>query len=375
MYQPAFLEKLYIKGSINQFLSISLGTAVTAYLHYSEAESSHFVHVMHYYLFFLLVIFSAYSFGFIGGVMSSFVLTLIYNIRFFQHMGHDPQLMLEGILMIAVGGVTGYFSQKAHLEKMKFLKVSEELEQTLNVVKKNSEEMLMLQKEVARTDRLRMLGQLTAGVAHEIRNPLAAIKSGVLMIKKDGRNEQILNIVTDEIKRLDGIVEKFLQYARIGKQTDEVVTVNGFLEEVTAMVELLHRDYQDVVFETDFRVKAESTLRGDVAALKQAFLNIILNAFESLADLGKGGVIRFSAKVDGKELLFEITDNGKGISREIQERIFEPFFTTKSNGTGLGLSIASKIIEEHGGKISVESNGGAKFIIILPANKDENTAC
>lgn len=364
----------FIKGSIKNFLLILFASSVTLYFHLVESEISHIVHVFHYYFFFLIVIYSAHSFGFLGGVLCSLFLSVSYSFKFAGHLGHDFQYLIEAALMVTVGVFTGFFSQKLYLEKEKFMGVSHELSETLDVVRKRSEELLLLEREVARIDRLRMLGQLIAGVAHEIRNPLAAIKSGVLMLKKGKQSEEILNIITKEIDRLNDIVERFLQYAKVSKGRNDNINITSFLEEVVEMAKLYLKEKSDILFSTSFHIEKDYFIKGDVNYLKQAFLNIILNAFDAVSDLDSEGKVSLSAECSEGNVNFTIKDNGKGIPEEVLDKIFDPFFTTKNTGTGLGLSIAAKIIEEHEGKISVKTGLETEFIITLKAYKNEDIA-
>lgn len=368
------LSKFFIKGSIKNFLLILFASLVTSYFHLVESEISHIVHVFHYYFFFLIVIYSAYSFGFLGGVLCSLFLSVGYVAKFAGHLGHDFQYLIEAALILTVGIFTGFSSQKLYLEKAKFMDVSLELSKTLDVVKKRSEELLLLEREVARTDRLRMLGQLIAGVAHEIRNPLAAIKSGVLMLKKGKQSEEILNIITKEIDRLNDIIERFLQYAKVSKGRNDNIDISSFLEELVEMAKLYLKEKDGIVFSTSFNTDKDYFIKGDVNHLKQAFLNIILNAFDAVADLNGEGKVSLSAECSEGYVNFTIKDNGKGITKDVLDKIFDPFFTTKNTGTGLGLSIAAKIIEEHDGTISVKTGLETEFIITLKAYKDEDIA-
>jgi two-component system sensor histidine kinase HydH len=363
----------YIPGGWRSFALIAAATAFVTWLHIGEQLAHSILHLFHYYLFYLLVIYTAHSFGFLGGVISAFLLSLIYNGRMYFY-GEIPQDVVRPILEVAMmytlGIFSGLFSQKLYLEKEKLFNVSEELKKSIELIEKNADEKIRLEKEIARADRLRVLGQLTAGIAHEIRNPLAAIKSGVLMIRDGKGNEKVMNIVTSEIDRLNSFVERFLQYAKIGKDTETDIAAVELFGELAELARLVCKDRQNTKLGTENRLANNISIRGDRNYLKQALLNIIINGIEAVDEHEKG-VVTFSADYADGNVIFVIKDNGKGIDATIQEKIFEPFFTTKNIGTGLGLTIASKVIKEHSGEISVVNDNGARVIIKIPGRKNK----
>lgn len=233
-----------------------------------------------------------------------------------------------------------------------------------------------------RQEKLASLGVLAAGVAHEVRNPLTAIKFRLFSLKGSLPDEftgnEDLTVVDGEINRLERIVKSFLQFARPMEPELARVSVTPLLKDVEGLLraELEKRSIQ-------LRIEAPSSLflRADQQQLQQTLINLVQNAADSI---GQGGVVTLAARpgrasianTEQPVVTIEVTDTGKGISPEVQKRIFDPFFSTKEGGTGLGLSIASRIIEKHGGFIQyfTQPNRGTTFSLVLPKDNESPSA-
>jgi len=223
-----------------------------------------------------------------------------------------------------------------------------------------------LEVQVLRANRLAGLGALAAGVAHEIRNPLTAIKgySQVLddELAQDDPKREYTSIVVKEVNRLDRIVDGLLAFARPSVSKFALADLNEIIEETLVLVERsaiqgrisLHKEYgENVLAEVDNE------------QLKQVLLNLLLNACQAIPDQG---TIKIVTQQDGKSVYISIIDSGLGIAAETEEKLFDPFFTTREKGTGLGLSIVHQLIDLHQGEIEVHnaSPGGTEFKVILP---------
>ena len=224
-----------------------------------------------------------------------------------------------------------------------------------------------IEAERRRLDRLAALGEMSAVVAHEIRNPIAGIAAGVEYLSKNtpegSSNRKDMAMILGEIERVNRILEDILSVARPFQLKLSLQAAPDIMEHV------LHR------YQTSIEKKAIGVVRRyapslpralvDRQRMEQAFTNLVFNAVEVMP---AGGTLGISLNADDCWLIITVSDSGPGISLDVQRRIFEPFFTTKARGTGLGLAVARRVIEEHGGTIEVSSEmgRGTRFTVQLP---------
>jgi signal transduction histidine kinase len=229
---------------------------------------------------------------------------------------------------------------------------------------------------IRRADRLASLGTLTAGLAHEIRNPLVAIKTLTQLLPERLDDEefrtQFLQIASGEVDRISSLVTELLEFARPSDPKLEMEDINTVLDGMILLVSTETKKKQINIIKN--YAPDLSPIQIDREQIKQVFLNVLLNAIEATSENGKITVkTRTFTKPGGEPYAqIEFNDTGCGIPGEYIEDIFNPFFTTKSTGSGLGLSISNQIIQEHRGYIDVESQlgKGSSFFINLPVNKD-----
>ena len=221
-----------------------------------------------------------------------------------------------------------------------------------------------------RTDRLASLGSLTAGLAHEIRNPLSTIKTFLDLFPQRYREKEFrgdfLKLTSSELDRITTLVSDLLDFARPTKPNVKKRDVNEVLEEVIHLV-TVEAVKQDITIDTNLQEIPQATLDED--QMKQVFLNLFLNSIEAISNHGKISVTSRSIQKEGVEYVqVEIVDTGKGIPKKILDSIFDPFVTTKKQGIGLGLSISHQIVQEHHGTITVESRAkkGTTFFVNIP---------
>ncbi len=225
-----------------------------------------------------------------------------------------------------------------------------------------------------RQEKLVSLGMLAAGVAHEIRNPLTAIKAALFLQQKKFEPASELfddsKLIEREILRLERIVNDFLTFARPSEPALALTSTDRPLHEVHALlVTMLAKNKVQLVLESS----PSFSIRIDPAQIKQVLINLVQNAADAA---GPEGEVRLRARSDRRRLgdllcdvaVLEVSDNGHGIPPEVQKRLFDPFFTTKDSGTGLGLSIAAGIIQKHGGALQYQTqmDYGTTFGILLP---------
>jgi signal transduction histidine kinase len=232
------------------------------------------------------------------------------------------------------------------------------------------QEVKALEAEVLHRERLSALGNLAATVAHEVRNPLNAISMGLQRLKMEfqpaedrDQYSHLTELLLGEARRINSIVEQFLSLARPIEIKAEALPVQEILKELAALQES-HAKQSNV------RIRVITApnlppLTADPSHLTQVLLNLMLNGLQAMPH---GGTLTLEAKTSNGNFLIAVTDTGNGISAENLRRMFEPYFTTKSKGTGLGLAISRRIIESHGGTITVSSKvgQGSRFEIALP---------
>jgi signal transduction histidine kinase len=229
---------------------------------------------------------------------------------------------------------------------------------------------------IRRADRLASLGTLTAGLAHEIRNPLVAIKTLTQLLPErlddEEFRDQFLKIASGEVDRISSLVNELLDFARPSDPKLELEDIDTILDGMILLVSTETKKKQINIIK-DYAPNLPH-LHIDREQIKQVFLNILLNAIEATRENGKiTAKTRPFIRPGGEPYVqIEFTDTGSGIPEEYLEDIFNPFFTTKSTGSGLGLSISNQIIQDHRGYIDVESQlgKGSSFFINLPVNKD-----
>lgn len=229
------------------------------------------------------------------------------------------------------------------------------------------------QRRMAQAERLATLGELMAGVAHEVRNPLTAIRGYVQILRQqttDPIHQEYLSVVLKEIDSINKVIQQLLDFSRPRHGQWQQVSLNALVEETLVLVQTAGVQARiDFISELDNEL---SPISADRELLKQVLLNILINAVQAISARGK---IRIRTwQYSDSQQAISIEDNGCGIDLSLQKKIFDPFFTTKASGTGLGLALSQRIINAHQGDIRVTSlpGYGATFTLILPINPQGN---
>jgi two-component system sensor histidine kinase PilS (NtrC family) len=224
-----------------------------------------------------------------------------------------------------------------------------------------------LEDSMRRSERFAVIGKMAAGIAHEIRNPLASMSGSIQMLARSAQEPmqaRLMRIVLREIDRLNALITDFLQFARPNPPQFDRVELATFFDELADMFanQPADRPPVELIIEHDEPL----TVTADAGQLKQVFWNLINNGAQAMAE---GGRLEIRCRrMDAARAVVTVTDHGAGIPDEVQPRIFDPFFSTKDHGTGLGLAQAHRIIDEHGGFLSVRStvDVGSTFTVVLP---------
>jgi len=233
-----------------------------------------------------------------------------------------------------------------------------------------------LYERMRERDRLAALGEMAAGLAHEIRNPLGAIKGAAQCLEprpRAGEEGEFLDVIVEEVNRLNGVVTQFLDYARPLKQSFGKVDLNEVVGRTIRLIQNEIPSRLALVMELGENLPA---VEGDPEQLKQVLINLVQNAIQAMGTapgtirVRTRGPDRFAdLRSSGEFVEIDVADDGPGIPPEQQPNIFVPFFTTKQKGTGLGLAICQRLVKSHGGSISVQSKvgEGSTFVVRLPA--------
>ncbi len=230
------------------------------------------------------------------------------------------------------------------------------------------------EQEIQRAQRIKVSGELATGLAHEIKNPLAGIMLSIEALSEEAcledEDRDLLQKVIKEIKRIELLINSLLNFARPPRPHFQRTNANSLLETVSSLV--LQDGTRSRKPEHPIRVVREfdgalPEIMADPMQLQQILMNLLLNALEAMP---QGGALKMKTAHDAEtgSISIELSDTGPGVDEAVLERVFQPFFTTKAKGTGLGLAITRRLVEEHGGTISVRNNpgGGASFIIRFP---------
>ena len=278
-------------------------------------------------------------------------------------------LALRILFFFLAAMVVNRFSQQSRHQTQLYRELAERLVET-------NRRLELAQAEARRSERLAALGQLSAGLAHEIRNPLGVIKGSAEMLsqKLQGSDElarELAGYISTEVNRLSALVTEFLDFARPLHAQLQPADITAILDRVLNIVATrwngkpvrVERHYADNTPQVPL----------DESLCEQAFLNLVQNAYEAMEE--KGGTLRIDVRpasaLDGDGVRLVLADTGPGVPEQLREEIFNPFVTTKKTGVGLGLSIVSKIIDGHHGWIRVENapEGGAVFTIFFPLDE------
>jgi two-component system, NtrC family, sensor histidine kinase HydH len=344
---------------------------VTA-LHYTTGAAHHWAHDIFRRLYYIPIVLGAFGFGVRGSLAAAIAASLLYSPHAFTHfMHHDPgsgtEKILEILLYNVIALVAGLLADREYRERKKQQATAEQLRQALD--ERNEMERLLI-----RAGRLQAMGELTAGLAHEIKNPLASIQGTAEIVIEDVAADSpkrgMADILMKELKRLEDLLERFLSFAR-PEQYDLGPVDLG--EQVEAVVKLV----EPQAGKNDVRIEWKSAaipivVQGEKDRIQQVLMNLILNAAQAMPN---GGTVKVATgtAVRGKKnyAAVAVEDDGPGVPVENREKIFNPFFTTKEKGTGLGLAVATRIVDQHGGFLDLaeRTEGGTKFELLLPLGK------
>jgi len=333
-----------------QFYLISFIILVLTLAHYLTPPDKPLLHDLYRRLYYLPIILAAFTFGLKGALISSVTVSIVFIPHVFHRWGQihlqTMDALFEILLYNIVAWVSGVLVESERKQRAKLKEAQEELIQA---------------------NKFKVLGELASGMAHEIRNPLGSIQGSLEILKEDykegDKKAEFLNILFKEIKRLNRVVTDFLSYARPTQPALVDCDLNQLISESISIIKP-EADKKQIRLNLH-SVSKLPQIQADSSQLKQALLNLLLNSLQAIE---KSGEISITSETSNGWISVEIKDTGPGISPENLSRVFTPFFTTKKEGVGLGLGIVERIVQNHKGKITVESRPeqGTVFTIKLP---------
>lgn len=334
-------------------------------IYYTNGISSSF-----YFFLLLPVITAGTNFGVIGTAIVSVIAGGLY-LSFILYLEEGDMIPADAKLELAtritftllLGLFTNRFAEDKRRETRRYQAAAEELAAANQSLKE-------VQAQMRRSERLAALGQLTAGLAHELRNPMGTMKSSAELLARHvaADNEivrEMAGYISSEVDRTNLIITRFLEFARPRNLQIETLPLETLLDQVIEHVDREKKgNAATVTIEKDCAPDVPP-VEFDSQLMERVFSNLIMNAAQASHP---GGVVTVKTSRDDDHVEVAVIDRGTGIDPKNLESIFNPFFTTKSDGVGLGLAIVSKIVDDHGGKITVESvlGEGTTFRVLLP---------
>lgn len=347
-------------------------------LHYLTTTQMVNAHDVYRRLYYVPIVLGGVWFALRGGIVTSILASLLYMPHVLFHWQHQHGIALEQYLEIVlynvIGCLTGFLAERERQQKLRYQKTTETLEESYRQLRDQADQIIEIEGQLRRADRLSALGELSAGMAHEIRNPLGSIR-GTAEILRDGVSPddpklEFADILIKEVDRLNKVLEDFLRFARPEPVEHGRFSPNKSVRDVLELArQQASRNRVEVVID----LAEEIEIPGQGEQIKQALLNLVLNALQAMPD---GGLLKVSSMICANEVHIQVSDNGPGVPNEDRDRIFNPFMTTRDSGTGLGLAITQRIVQSHDGHIVLESSpdSGASFTICLPISLRETEA-
>ncbi len=339
-------------------------------LHYLTTIQKAAIHDIYRRLYYVPIVLGGIWYGLRGGLGVSLAVSIVFAPHVIFQWGHHPlselEQYLEIILYNVIGGLTGLLTERERHQKDRYQQAARTLEESYQALRQQADQILEIEEQLRRADRLSALGELSAGMAHEIRNPLGSIR-GTAEILRDGiaaddPRAEFADILIREVDRLNRVVQDFLEFARPAETAKGRHDLNALLADVLA---LTRQQALKSRIEVQFTAGEIPPVSGEGEQLRQAFLNLVLNALQAMPE---GGDLKISSRLEAGKVQVTFADSGIGIAAEDLGRIFNPFFTTRREGTGLGLAITHRIIQGHGGRIDVTSRlgAGSTFTLAFP---------
>ncbi len=315
--------------------------AVLTFGHYTASPHDPFWHDLFRRLYYLPIILAGFRYGLFGGLVTAAAVSVLFLPHVLMTATTLPRQASEAVfeipLYLAVGAVTGLLRDR----------------------QRRADESLR------RAAQMKTLGEMAAGMVHEVKNPLAAIRSSaqILADRVAGKETELARIIVREVDRLNRVVSEFLEYARPAPLKREPMLLSRLIDSCLELLAPVIKQAGVTVEKT--YAPDEVEVDADPNQMRQVFLNLVLNAVQAM---GQGGTLRIGIEQDGLRTRVTVRDSGPGIEPARLRRVFDPFFSDKPGGTGLGLPIARRVVQEHEGRLTLESTPatGTLATVVLP---------
>src|SRR5574338_10900 len=343
--------------------AVTLSIADISALHYLTAPIQPMWHGIYQHLYYVPVIFAAYWYGVPGGLAAATLTAVLYvpHILTWRQEKSFLASQFTGLVVFYVTAVVvGILSSTQQRLLRQYRDTAASLQQANKDLRTSFEQL-------QRSERLASLGEIAAGLAHEVKNPLSAIKGAIEIVQgraaRGTPEAEFAAIAVRELARIESLLGDFLAYARPREPQRLMVPTNALIERVLPVLSPVALRAGVALDVTD--AAGPLMVYVDPEQVSQVFFNVILNAVQASK---AGGRVRVEVERAHDAVRVNVRDDGPGIPAHVAARIFEPFFTTKSGGTGLGLPIAQRIMAAHGGSIALASDasGGTTFRLTLP---------
>ena len=355
---------------VSASLIIAFSIVLVTVLHLLTPVDKIVWHEIYQRLYYIPIIAAALLFGLRGGLGASLFATLVYIPHIFMHWSHSHfdysiNQYAEIVIFNLVGAVMGILGDKLSREKVRAEQNATERQAAYDELQKTFAQLLQAEK-------LASLGELSAGIVHEVRNPLASIKGAVEILEDElapsSPRREFADLAKKEVERLDKLVGEFLRFARPSKLNFTPTNLNEIVESVASLVE--QQAAASNISIEKILPKDLPKVSADGEQIKQVLLNLAINALQAMEN---GGKLTFRTFQKENSCIVEVADTGNGINEEVLSKIFDPFFTTKEKGIGLGLSIAHRIVSQHRGQLSARNlENGCNFALSIPFSERLN---
>ncbi len=356
-----------------RILAIVIAVVLVSVLHYATSLSRPGWHDIYQHLYYLPVVIAAYWFGVPGGVLTALGASLLYlphvQATSRHDMGHAVSQYADIVMFHLVGLVVGLLASAERRVTMRYRETAQSLEST-------HRDLLASQDHLRQSERLSAMGEVAAGLAHEIRNPLAGMKGALDIIAsraESGTPEaEFAGVAGTELARLDRLITEFLSFARPRDPELREASIASIVAHVLALLGA-EADRRHVAVEVE-PIDADVSAFVDDEQISQVIFNVVLNAVQASS---AGSMVRLRVAREPGWTVIDVRDEGPGIPADQLARIFDPFFTTRTRGTGLGLAISQRIVLAHHGTIEIVSScpaAGTVLRIKLPRSGEASAA-